>query len=94
MEWLQNNVPDIKAIDGFSASEAMDYKVRLQTMPRVFSAEQRALVEKAIEACIKRLEELEIEGLIVQFNALTKESKRVFIKKIYNELIKYVELKH
>ncbi|AEG14187.1 hypothetical protein Desku_0571 [Desulfofundulus kuznetsovii DSM 6115] len=84
LEWMQHNVPDPQAIAGFDASMAMEYKTRLQKMPRVLSAQQVKIVREALAACERRLDELEVEGLLAKFQALSEENKKMFLRKLSN----------
>ncbi|WP_066633163.1 hypothetical protein [Desulfolucanica intricata] len=81
-DWMRHNVPNLISIDKLSATKTIEIKTQLQKMPRVLSAEQYKLVVKAIEACENRLDELEIEGLLAKFIALSEVNKKVFLNKV------------
>jgi hypothetical protein len=92
-EWVRYNVPGLSVIAGFNAEKAMECKDRLQRMPRLLSANQKMLVHRALQACEDRLDELEIEGLLVKFQAMSTRNKYAFLKKISSfirEIIKEI----
>ncbi len=81
-EWMLHNVPKPEEILKFNATSAIQYKSRLQKMPLVLSQEQVKTVRERIKACEKRLDELEVEGLLVKFKAMSEENKKIFVRKI------------
>ncbi len=81
--WMEQNVPSIEEISYYGANKAVTVRGQLRMMPRVLSNVQVAEVNKTIKACEQRLDELEVEGLLAQFQAMTDENKRSFIQKIY-----------
>lgn len=81
-DWMKRNVPDFKIIPRLEASKAIEIKMRLLTMPPILSIQQVRLANTALEACEKRLDELEIEGLLAKFEALSEENKKIFINRI------------
>ncbi|MCD5401674.1 hypothetical protein LR013_03690 [candidate division NPL-UPA2 bacterium] len=82
--WMQRNVPDLQVIVGFNALEATERRAILREMPRVLSDGQSSIVKGALEACEKRLDELEIEGLLERFRVLSERNKRAFLEKVSN----------
>ncbi len=81
-EWMQHNVPDQSTIAVFNAIRAMECKTRLQRMPHLLSSDQKMLVHRALQACEDRLDELEIEGLLVKFQSMSTRNKYTFLRKI------------
>ncbi len=86
-EWMLHNVPKLEEIHNFNATVTMQYKARLQKMPLVLSYEQVKTVRERIEACEKRLDELEVEGLLAKFNAMSEANKKTFLRKISSYII-------
>lgn len=92
-DWMKHHVPDLSVIAGFNADKAMECKDTLQRMPRLLSTDQKTQVHKALQACENRLDELEIEGLLVKFQAMSTRNKYAFLKKIsgyIREIIKEI----
>jgi hypothetical protein len=81
-EWMLHNVPKPEEILKYNATSAIQYKSRLQKMPLVLSQEQVKTVRERIKACERRLDELEVEGLLVKFKAMSEENKKNFLRKI------------
>ena len=88
-EWMRTNVPPLKDIEQASASDVLAYQGKLQRMPAVLSWEQRAEVEEALAACERRLGELQVEGALAQFEALSEEGKARFLEHIWDYLEEY-----
>ena len=82
--WMEQNVPSIKEINTYDGKKVVTIRESLRKIPQVLSEDQEAEVNKALTACEKRLNELEVEGLLAQFQAMTDENKRSFIQKIYS----------
>ena len=86
LHWMRQNVPAIEGIRRFTAREAQETKIRLAAKPTYLSREQLSLVQQALQACEERLDELEVEGLLARYNALSKEAKRRFVEAVLREL--------
>lgn len=79
-EWFLRNMPDINEIKTLNANDALQLKSVLLPIPKVLSENQKTIVQNAVDTCEKRLDELEIEGLIARFKMLSKSNKEHFIK--------------
>lgn len=81
-DWLRRNLPGVDGIERMDARSVLDIRSRLQSRPRFLSDQQVAEVDAVLEACDKRLDDLEVEGLIARFLALPSRAKRAFIRAI------------
>lgn len=81
-QWMKRNVFCTDIIAEYDAPKSMECKNRLGNMPSLLSEEQKNIVYDCISACEKRLDELEVEGLIIRFNALSEKNKTFFLKKL------------
>ncbi|MGB4043330.1 MAG: hypothetical protein WBK18_05480, partial [Thermacetogeniaceae bacterium] len=81
-EWMLRNAIDINEIYKLDAARALQCKTRLQKIPPFLSDQQVKAVNEMIKACDKRLDELEVEGLVEKFNAMSEDNKRNFLRKI------------
>lgn len=80
LEWMERCVPNLHEISKFSATEAQSAKMKLQNKPAFLSEEQAKQVEKAFIACADRLDQLEVEGLIIRFQALSPKNQMLFLE--------------
>ena len=85
-EWFLRNMPDIKGIKTINANDALQLKSVLLPIPKVLSEDQKVIVQKAVDACEKRLDELEVEGLIARFKVLSKSNKEIFLELAFKYL--------
>ncbi len=81
-EWMRAHVPQIQAVLEASAQRALEIRARLQAAPRFLTAKQAEATGKALEACVKRLDELEVDGLVARYELLSQPNKRLFLAKI------------
>lgn len=81
-EWMLRVVPEQPKILGLTASAAIDLRNRLMKKPTVLSDKEMEIVNHAIAACDRRIDELEVEGLLAKFNSMSDDNKRSFIAKI------------
>lgn len=81
-EWMMRVVPEQPKILGFTASAAIELRNRLMKKPAVLSDKEMEIVNYAIAACERRIDELEVEGLLAKFNSMSDDNKRSFIAKI------------
>lgn len=86
-DWLERVMPKADTIETSDAAQIIDVKRMLEKMPAVLVKEQRRQVREKIITCEKRLDELEIDGLLAKFSAFPEGTKRAFLKK----LIEYLE---
>lgn len=80
--WISANVPDASSLQNMSADEALKIRRALLATPRLLNDQQALLVRKAIKACDRRLDALEVEGLVARYERLAEESKRAFLERI------------
>ncbi len=80
--WMKANLPRMEDIEDVDASTVVSYRTRLQNMPPLLSERQREEVNRSLESCANRINQLEVEGALALFNALSDESKTVFIREI------------
>lgn len=83
-EWMRHNYFQPKEIENSNALTTLSIKTKLQKMPCYLSTKQLQKVSEAINACEERLDELEVEGLMAKFYALTDRNRRIFLSKISN----------
>ena len=69
-------------LPAMSADAANRVRVGLQSPPAVLSEKQVTLVHEAVASCVRRLDELEVEGLLVRFRALSAENKEAFLDRV------------
>lgn len=89
IDWLNIVLPKTRGIQAAAASQIIETKKQLEKMPAVLSQEQRARILTEIQACDKRLDEMEVEGLLAQFEAFSKDNKTTFLKKLVSYLEKH-----
>ena len=73
--WMESNIPSLKEVTSMEAQSVINLKSRLVNMPAYLSANQQQQVMQVIEVCNKRLNELEVEGLIAQFEVMSEDNK-------------------
>ncbi|MGI6539235.1 MAG: hypothetical protein ACOX38_00415 [Bacillota bacterium] len=80
--WMKVNLPSMEDIEQADASTVVAYRTRLHNMPLLLSERQIEEVNRSLEACASRIDELEVEGALALFSALSDENKIVFIREI------------
>ncbi len=80
--WMSANVPDLGLVARAGAEQALEFRSRLQAAPRHLTADQKSTVTKAVEACDHRLDELEVDGLVARYQALSEANRRTFLERI------------
>lgn len=88
-EWMERNLPKTEEIRKADAARLLEIKRQLEKMPAVLSVEQRAIIQNEIEACDRRLDELEVDGLLAKFDAFSDKNKTTFLKKLIDYLEKH-----
>lgn len=78
-EWVRNNVPDATSIAAASAHHLRDLVSRLRSYPRLLSVDQERLVRGRVEECERRLDELEVEGMLARFESIPDEGRMAFL---------------
>ena len=85
-DWFLRNVPENNHVNNLDAPKVYQIKTELLQMPQILSKEQVAVVNNIIAACDKRLDELEVEGLLARFKALSNSSKKRFMELAFKYL--------
>lgn len=80
-EWLAEHLLTPKQISNLDAREANQLRALLHSPPAVLDKMQLKQADKTLEGCNKRLDKLELDGLLVRFQALSREAKISFIEK-------------
>ena len=81
-DWMRRvfeGSPDVESLD---ATGVLELKRQLEKMPPVLSESQAAMVQKKLEACERRLDDLEVEGLLARFYGLSEKNRVRFIEKL------------
>lgn len=86
--WMESNLPMLLDIKGMEAQSVINIKSRIVSMPSYLSTQQREEVSGVIAACDQRLNELEVEGLVAQFEAMSEDNKRAFVV----SLVTYIKI--
>lgn len=88
-QWFKRNVPDINSVPNLAASGIIQLQKALLSSPQpILSESQMKIVKDMLAACEKRLDELELEGLLARFKALSIENMKLFID-LASSYIKY-----
>ncbi len=85
-DWFLRNVPEEGYVNKIDASRVYQIQKELLQKPKILSKEQVDAVNKAIKACGKRLDELEVEGLLARFKTLSADNKKRFMELAFKEL--------
>ena len=88
--WMENHVPMLNDIKQYDATKALQTIASLQKRPKLLSFDQVNQVEKVIEACESRVDELEVDGLLAKFQGMSDHNKKVFIQKIETAIRAYI----
>lgn len=88
--WMEKHVPDMEEVKKYDAVKAIQTINSLQNHPKLLMEDQVANVNQIIEACGKRLDELEIDGLLAKFEVLSDENKKAFLSKIKKQIKIYI----
>ncbi|HOU24283.1 MAG TPA: hypothetical protein PKW05_07600 [Anaerolineae bacterium] len=81
-DWIRDNVPPSRTIEQANAETTLAMKNRLQGMPAFLSPTQKKVVRTALTACDKRLDALEVDGLVAKYEALSPEAQKTFLSRI------------
>jgi hypothetical protein len=79
--WMRTNVPRISDIQLINAGLVQRLRGFLQSPPAVLSQEQLMIVRDALDACVSRLDDMEVEGLLVRFKDLSREAQAEFLER-------------
>ncbi len=85
-DWLSTNIPSNQDIKSSDAPTVNMYRTQLLDMPPYLSSKQREVAYQALQECEKRLDDLEVEGILHRFLALSKENKRAFLREIRDHI--------
>jgi hypothetical protein len=91
-DWMDKHLPSIMDIKNYDAVKALQTIASLQKRPKVLSDDQIQDVMKVAELCETRLDELEIDGLLVRFEKMSEQNKKAFIKKIESQVREYINV--
>lgn len=80
--WISTFLPTEEAIQIASAQQVSAWKSRLQSPPGYLSADQALKVKRLLDMCERRLDDLDVEGLIVRFLALSASAKKAFLARL------------
>lgn len=80
--WMDTNVPSSQEIEKADASRTQQIKKQLEAAPPELDCQQRSVVRDLIGACDHRLDDLEVNGMVARFEALSQTGKRLFLAKI------------
>jgi len=80
-EWFDRYFISSDRIFQLDAGQANKLRQVLQSPPAYISEGDRKQIDAALKACNKRLDELEVEGLIARFQGLSKEAKTIFLER-------------
>ncbi len=81
-EWMRTYVPDKATVHKADADRALEIRARLQGAPGCLAPDQLKVVSELLKACERRLDELEVEGLVARYRSLPEPSKQEFLKRI------------
>ena len=79
-QWLAEHVPSKKNISALEARDVQSLRTLLQTAPALLSKDQTKKVDEAVAACEVRLDDLQVDGLLAKFEALSNSAKKEFMK--------------
>lgn len=80
--WIRAHVPREDAVYRADAQQALEIRTRLRAAPRYLAPKQMDIVKRALEACEERLDELEVDGLVFKYEALSEPGKQTFLWRI------------
>jgi hypothetical protein len=81
-DWMERVFDTMPPVETLDAQGVLNAKQRLAKMPAVLSESQRQMVQERIQACDRRLDELEVEGLLASFYSLSESNKMRFIERL------------
>ncbi len=81
-DWMRHHLPQDTLIQEESAESAVRVLGNLRAAPGYLSSQQQRLVLEATVRCERRLDELEVEGLVARYNSLAESSKEQFLARI------------
>ncbi len=81
-EWMKQNVPTLDRITTMRAEEIKHFRRQLNTPPPYLAHQDLDKVRLTLEACSKRLDDLEVEGLVARFEELSLEAQREFLRRV------------
>jgi len=81
-DWMSQVFEDSLDVESLDATGVLELKRQLEKMPPVLSENQAAMVQKKLEACERRLDDLEVEGLLARFYELSEKNRVRFIEEL------------
>ncbi|MGB4243429.1 MAG: hypothetical protein WBK42_07710 [Dethiobacteria bacterium] len=88
-DWMAKMLIYSDEIAAANAQRLLEIKRQLTYMPAVLSEEQRNRINKMLEECDKRLDELEVDGLLAKFDAFSEKTKIAFLRKLSDYIEKH-----
>jgi len=79
--WMKTNVPRPEEIKAMEPCLVQRLRSMLQSPPAVLSPEQSQQVDSVLKACIKRLDDMEVEGLLARFGDLSTPAQAEFLER-------------
>lgn len=80
--WMDRNLIPIEAIMQLDARSTNQLRQILQSPPSFINSQDMIRVSNALDACNKRLDDLEIEGLIEMFRGLSENARQIFLERV------------
>ncbi|OQB76590.1 MAG: hypothetical protein BWX92_01653 [Deltaproteobacteria bacterium ADurb.Bin135] len=80
--WIEASVPASSAILTLDAVNVNQIRAKMQNPPAYLSEDDLIKVHAAITLCDKRLDELDVDGLVVKFQGLSEKAKAIFLERI------------
>jgi hypothetical protein len=88
--WMEKHMPVLEDIMKYEPVKSLQTIASLQKRPKLLSDDQVKDVRKAIAACEARIDVLEVDGLLAKFQGMSEQNKKSFIKKIEDQIEKYI----
>ncbi len=85
-EWLKDALQSQEHIQGMDAAACQRLLSRLEAAPIYITEEDQTRIEEMKSSIQRRLGDLKVEGLLVQFRKLPQELKREFYEIIASEI--------
>ena len=85
--WMEKHLQPLSQIQKMDATAANQLRIILQSPPVFIDEAQYEQVVSTLEACKKRLNDLEVDGLLERFKTLPNEAKKDFMKRAEQILI-------
>lgn len=84
--WMNDEVPDIKLIRDYEATNITNLIDTLKNPPKLLNKKQLSQVNSTLKRAEERASEIEVDTMLVRFNNMSSENKKKFLVKIYDFL--------